>query len=110
MLVNDMSARQIMGVYCMKNNVTGKILIGHNQSIATFKKRMTGELRMGLFRHQALQDDYNKYGVDAFEFSILERYIAENMLDVKKIDDDLLLLEEKWADKLSDHPQYIRVY
>lgn len=62
----------LSGVYKITNLINGKFYIG---STIKFKKRKNchvSELRRGISRSLLLQRSVNKYGIENFEFSILE--------------------------------------
>ena len=78
------------GIYAITNIKSGKVYIG---STIDFEKRW-GEHRRGLHRgdytNPHLQRSYNKYGIDVFEFSILE--YVDNIKNLTKV-------EQFWMDK-----------
>ena len=60
------------GVYIIQNNVNKKVYVG--SSVAA-KYRINGHkslLRRNKHYNRYLQDDYNKYGLEAFEFTVVE--------------------------------------
>lgn len=70
------------GVYQIKNLQNGKIYIG--STIMSFLKRFyhhQSMLRVGKHKNNYLQNSFNKYGEDNFEFSILEVCSKENCLE-----------------------------
>lgn len=78
-------------IYKIVNKVNGKIYIG---STINYKRRIKVHLsRLDKNDHHSikLQNSYNKYGIDNFEFEILE-----------EVDDIQLLIEkeQKWIDAL----------
>ena len=71
-----------MGVYCLKNTVNKKVYIGSTTN--KFRARLTSHmnnLRAGTHNNSYLQNSWNKYGEDSFEFSILE--IITNISDIR---------------------------
>jgi len=65
---------QPAAIYQIKNKETGKTYIG---ATTMFPSRRTGHktaLRTGKHENQALQEDYNKYGLDVFEFEVIEEH------------------------------------
>lgn len=64
--------KQPMGVFQIKHKESGKTFIGNSQDLSKAANSQFFQLRMGSHRNEALQQDWNKYGADAFEYSILE--------------------------------------
>ena len=91
-----------MGVYQIKNKVNGKILIGSSINLRAVLNRFKAELKMGSCRNIVLQEEWKKFGPDAFEFKEFEI--------LKPLDDpnyspaeDLHFLEELWIEKLKPY-------
>jgi group I intron endonuclease len=85
-----------IGVYQIKNLVNGKFYIGGTTE--GFNKRFGRHvrgLRSGKHDNMRLQNDYNKYGIRVFEFSILE---------IVKNKEDCVSCEQKWMNALK--PEY----
>ena len=65
-------AKGIACVYKITNKITGKIYVGET----TWKHRRWTQHKSQLKRNQhdskPLQEEYNKYGIDSFEFSIVK--------------------------------------
>lgn len=87
------------GVYQIKNQKTGKILIESTLNLKTINGRRI-ELERGTHRNRLLQEEIRQFGPYAFTFEVLE--VLE-----KKEDDEffdvrgaLKKLEEKWVEKL----------
>ena len=71
-------------IYQIKNLVNGKLYIGQTINYKSRKEKHLSLLRRNDHHNPYLQKAYNKYGEDAFEFSILheeecnqDRVIAE---------------------------------
>lgn len=78
------------GIYKITNTVTGKFYIG---SAVNFDKRFylhRNRLKCGNHRNSKLQRAWDKYGNDAFEFSVIERIPDK---------ETLLTAEQQWLDK-----------
>ena len=60
-----------MGVFQIKNNVTGKLLLLKALNLPGIINRHQLELRRGMHRNSQLQADWNQYGEAAFSFDIL---------------------------------------
>ena len=72
------------GVYqiiCKKNN---KIYIGSSKNIISRWRHHTSDLNRNCHSNMFLQEDWNKYGLDNFEFIILEETELENRYDVEQ--------------------------
>lgn len=69
-------AQSDSGIYQIRNKVNGKVYIGSSvrveQRISTHKRH----LLLNKHSNQKLQLAYNKYGIDNFEYSVLE-YICD---------------------------------
>ena len=61
-------------VYEIKNKITGKAYVGQSKSYPARWNRHKSYLRRGVHRNLSLQSDYNKYGLDAFEFNVITEY------------------------------------
>lgn len=78
------------GVYCICNTVNGKRYVG--SAAQSFRKRWwehRSRLRQGRHSNLHLQRAWDKYGEDAFEFTILERCLSS----------DCLSREQCWLDR-----------
>lgn len=62
----------ISGVYIIKNLVNNKVYIGQSKSCTIRWRSHKSELKGGYHGNSYLQASYNKYGLDSFEYSILE--------------------------------------
>lgn len=69
-----------MGVFQIKNNVNGKLLLLKAQNLPGIINRHQLELRRGLHRNPQLQADWNHYGEAAFSFDILATIKPEEFL------------------------------
>ncbi|WP_046175875.1 GIY-YIG nuclease family protein [Domibacillus indicus] len=85
------------GIYQIKNTVNGKVFIGSTRNIKTLKGRKF-ELQAGTSTYKALQDEWNEFGKEAFQFEILEilKKPETGFFDEKRA---LEKLEEKWLEK-----------
>lgn len=78
-------------IYQIKNTVNGKVYVG---SACDLKRRWAGhrlDLAAGKHRNQKLQRAWDKYGAEAFEFSVIE-YVACVA--------DLIEREQHWIDAM----------
>jgi group I intron endonuclease len=87
------------GIFQIKNNQTGKILLGSSTNLHGPLNKHRFMLSIGSHDNAALQHDWNQFGADAFGFEILE--IVKPTDDSSfNLDDELTLLEQIWIEKL----------
>ncbi|MFH0734011.1 MAG: GIY-YIG nuclease family protein [bacterium] len=91
-----------MGVYKIENKINKKIFIGSSLNITARFNRHQMELKFGSEDIKELLDDYNKYGLENFEFRIVDL--------LKRKDDptynyrkDLAELENMWLEELQPY-------
>lgn len=71
-LVEEYKQRKpVAGVFQIKNNKTGRVLIDDSSDVHSKWNRHRTELRFGTHRNKALQKDWNELGEEHFEFSVL---------------------------------------
>lgn len=71
----------MMGIYCIKNKINGKVYIGSSNNIERrFRKHKT-QLNTKIHSNKHLIRAYHKYGKQNFEFIILEECLKENLLE-----------------------------
>lgn len=92
--------RRPMGIYCVRNTVNGKLLIGTSVDLPSMLNRQRTQLRMGMHRNPALQKDLSEYGIEAFEVEVLDTLEVPDQADYDPTA-DLRTLEQMWLDKLS---------
>lgn len=89
----------MIGIYCIKNKINGKCYIGSTNNLAYRKSMHFHKLKFNRHVNSHLQNSYNKYGVDSFEFSIIE------IITKDKFNKEYLLIREQhYIDSL--HPEY----
>jgi hypothetical protein len=64
-------------IYCIKNTATDKCYVGKSKNYITRKGEHASRLRKGKHENPRLQEDWTKFGEDAFEFSVLEEMPAQ---------------------------------
>ena len=89
-----------MGVYRVRNKVTGKTLIGTSVNVPAILNRHLSGLRLGGHENRELQKDWNEFGSDAFEFETLD-LLKPSTEPGYNPSRDLRELEELWIEKLS---------
>ena len=92
--------RRPMGVYCIRNTVNGKLLVGKSVDLPSILNRQRGQLRSGSHLNPSLQKDLIEYGAEAFEIDVLDTLEATDRADYDP-STDLRTLEQMWLDKLS---------
>ncbi len=80
-------------IYQFKNKVSKKVFIGICADDSS-KKRVLTQLEKNKFTNRCLQADFNIYGKEAFEYSVLEEF--EYSYDRTKANE----LKQKWMDRL----------
>ena len=79
-----------IGIYQIKNKENGLIYIGSSNNIKRRWKDHISQLSKSTHSNMYLQEDWDIYGKDCFEFSILEECDVENQFN----------LEQKYIDEL----------
>ncbi len=96
--LEDMEERKIEdGVYKVENKVNGRFFIGSTRDVTNLNG-LRFQLNMGGFLNRELQKDWDTYGEDQFEITILETFEqGENRgLNAKK----RVEMERKWKETL----------
>ena len=70
LLIN--SDDKVVGIYCIKNVISGRMYIGSSINIAGRWKQHRYQLNTNRHENHYLQNSWNKHGEGSFEFSILE--------------------------------------
>jgi hypothetical protein len=94
--------RRPMGVYCVRNNVNGKLLIGKSTDLPAIINRQRGQLRLGSHPNPTLQKELAEYGAEAFEVEVLDTLEVSDQADYDPAA-DLRILEQMWLEKLSPY-------
>ncbi|MBI5475355.1 MAG: GIY-YIG nuclease family protein [Ignavibacteriales bacterium] len=87
------------GIFHVKNSANGKFLLGSSLNLEGHLNSHKFMLTIGRHRNEALQKDWNEFGVDKFVFEILEVVKVKDDPDFS-IEDELTLLEQIWIEKL----------
>ena len=87
------------GVFQIKNNVNGKILLGSSLNLDGILNRHKFQLELGSHMNKELQTDWKEFGAVAFTFEILETLDPKDDPNFN-YKDELSLLEEIWLEKL----------
>lgn len=74
----------MIGIYCIKNINNGKVYIGQSCNIENRWKKHKSELNRNVHNNKHLQNAWNMYGADSFEFSVLEECKENEMDDLER--------------------------
>jgi len=95
------------GVFMVKNNANGKVLLGSSLNLEGSLNRHKFMLKIGSHTNKALQKDWDEFGPEHFVFEILEQVKVQEGPNFN-LNDELALLEMIWLEKL--HPVGERGY
>jgi len=84
---------QPAAIYKITNKQTGVFYIGCSTQIKTRWGKHRRELKQDKHRNRLLQEAYNEYGLDAFEFEIIKEYPADTPFEVLEKEETRLILE-----------------
>lgn len=70
-----------IGIYCIKNKINNKVYIGLSKNLERRKIQHISCLRGGYHFNTKLQNAFNKYGEENFEWSILEYTDLDSLSD-----------------------------
>ena len=85
--------KALMGIFQIRNKVTGKVLIEGSKDIPARWNRIRMELKFGNHRNKALQKDWQQQSAEDFEISILSKYTVEEGENVN-LNEELSTLKE----------------
>jgi len=89
-----------MGVYCIRNVNTDRCFVAASRDVQARFNRHRLELKTKAERcSDALQQDWNEQGADAFEFTVLDELEPTTEPDYDPTE-DLQVLEALWLEKL----------
>ncbi|HRX52291.1 MAG TPA: metalloregulator ArsR/SmtB family transcription factor [Candidatus Krumholzibacteria bacterium] len=91
-------ANKRAGVYAVRNERTGRVLLGSARNLHGPLNRHRAQLDFGSHPNKALQKDWRELGADAFAFEILEMVDAK--LEGLERDAALKALEQAWIARL----------
>ncbi|MDQ0195003.1 GIY-YIG nuclease family protein [Paenibacillus wynnii] len=105
---NYVHSHREMGVYRLLNTLNGKSFVGSAMNLNGVWNKHIFMLDMGGHMNKELQEDWKKYGKDAFRYEVLELIKPQedfvlDVSDLEKYKKVLPDLEEKWMEKLSPY-------
>jgi group I intron endonuclease len=86
------------GVFAFRNTKTGKVFLGSSLNLKNKDATLKMMLKVGNHFNRALQEDWNKYGEESFEYEILEQ-LELNEDPTYNYNEELEILEMLWIDK-----------
>jgi hypothetical protein len=100
-------SRAPMGVYRVHNTIADRSLVGSSVNLPAILNRHRAELRMGMHKNRALQQDWTQLGEDAFAFEILDTVTPR---DEPGFDGagEVRALEQLWLERFEPYGE--RVY
>ena len=91
-----------MGVYKIENKINKKIFIGSSLNINARFNRHQMNLKFGSEEIKELLDDYNKYGPENFEYSVVD-LLKRKEDPLYNYKSDLVDLENMWLEELQPY-------
>ncbi len=93
-----------MGVYVIKNLMSGKILVGSSMDLPAVFNSQRFQLSTKTHRSKALQEDWNLLGPAAFTFDTLETIKADEIAK-DEWREAVSALEAKWLNALQPYDE-----
>ena len=92
-------AKSAAGIFMLRNNANGKILVGSSLNLNGPLNRLRFELSTGMHKNRVLQEEWNRLGAESFSFEIVDSFIPKDdpAFDTSA---ELAVLEELWLEKL----------
>ncbi len=81
-------AKQIIGVYMIRNLVNGKRYFGSSLNCQSRLNGHRGALRRGNHTNIALLQEWNAFGKDAFEFAVIEE--TKTLGEARRLENELI--------------------
>mgnify|MGYP003111675838 CR=1 FL=1 len=81
------------GIYQIINKHNERVYIGCSTATQRRFRSHKSQLRKNKHANKHLQEDYNKYGLDAFEFKVVEGYDCDTPFEVLEEREQTLILE-----------------
>jgi hypothetical protein len=90
------------GIFQITNTQNGKIFIGKGMNVHGILNSQQAQLQFGSHKNPDLQQDYNRYGVEKFDFKVLDQLEMSNKTS-QEMQEDLSALESLWLEKLQPY-------
>jgi hypothetical protein len=87
------------GVGLIRNTTNGKVFLLAGSDLPALLNRHQAQLRLGVHRNTALQNDWRGEGAEAFTFEVLDTLSPPESPDADPAE-DLRTLEALWLEKL----------
>ena len=91
--VKRMRDKMSAGVYKMENKKTGVIYIGCSTQLKRRFRDHKNNLKKNKHKNGLLQEAYNQYGLDVFEFEVIKEYPPDTPFEVLEKEETRLILE-----------------
>lgn len=106
-IIEKYNGREIIGgVYIIKNTVNNKILLNGVTDLKAGRNRFEFSKVTGSCVNMELQDDWHKYGKEAFTLEVLDEIKKNELQSFDEFAADINALKEIWMEKLSGSTLY----
>ena len=92
-----------MGVFVVRNQVSGKVLLGASLNIPGSFNRVRFQLQNGSHMNADLQRDWNTQGADSFAFEVLDELKPVTDDPARDYREDVAALKSLWLEKLQPY-------
>lgn len=93
----------IIGVYYIKCKITNKQYVGSSKNIQSRLSKHFSELFNNKHRNKKLQEEFNKYGYDNFEFDIYETCDIDELLNKERNKQISIGVDNLYNEKISNY-------
>jgi hypothetical protein len=90
------------GIFQVTNTQNGKAFIGKGMNVQGILNSQRAQLQFGSHKNRDLQQDYNCYGAETFDFKVLDQLEIGGKA-AHEIREDLAALESLWLEKLQPY-------
>ncbi|MHB8127166.1 MAG: GIY-YIG nuclease family protein [Desulfitobacteriaceae bacterium] len=94
------------GVYKITNMTNDRYVLQGEINVQRFRSRFEFAQKTGSCVLFKLQNEWSKYGAEAFTFEILEEIEQKDTQTTKEFKEDLKVLEQMWAEKFNSEKTY----